>query len=410
MSSILIQNIKTLWQTDTGSRTVIKGKAMSEIPHINDAWLLIDKNKIAGFGAMGTGVDSADVIIDASGKMVLPAWCDSHTHLVYAANREEEFEMRLKGMTYEEIAASGGGILNSAKKLQQMDESELFDRALERLTELKNSGTGAIEIKSGYGLTIDAELKMLRVIRKLKEQSNVFIKATFLGAHALPKEYINNRGGYIRLIIEEMLPRIAAEGLADYCDVFCEKNYFTNDETDIILKAAAKYKLKPKIHVNQFSNSGGVQVGIKNNALTVDHLEYLGDEEIQALKKSNTLPVALPSCSFFINIPYTPGRKIIDAGLPLVLASDFNPGSSPSGNISFVIALACIKMQLTPNEAINAVTLNGAAAMEAEKELGSIAIGKKANIIITKKINSLAEIPYSFGRNLIEQAIVSGEC
>ena len=407
MPSLLIQNIKTLWQTDSGATKLVKGAAMNVIPHINDAWFLIEDDKIAGFGEMINSPERADVIIDASDKMVLPAFCDSHTHLVFASNREEEFEMRLKGKTYEEIAAAGGGILNSAKKLQEMPEEELYDKALLRLNELIEKGTGAIEIKSGYGLTVEAELKMLRVIRKLKENSKVLIKATFLGAHALPAEYKNNREGYIKLITDEMLPQIGKEKLADYCDVFCEKGYFTNEETDNILQAAAKYNLKPKIHVNQFSNSGGIQTGIKNNALTVDHLEFMGDEEIDALLKSNTLPVALPSCSFFLNIPYTPGRKIIDAGLPLVLASDYNPGSSPSGNMSFVIALACIQMKLTPAEAINATTINGATAMELENEVGTIAVGKKANIIITKKINSLAEIPYSFGSDLIDKVIVT---
>ncbi len=407
MPSLLIQNIKTLWQTDSGATKLVKGAAMNVIPHINDAWFLIEDDKIAGFGEMINSPERADVIIDASDKMVLPAFCDSHTHLVFAANREEEFEMRLKGKTYEEIAAAGGGILNSAKKLQEMPEEELYDKALLRLNELIEKGTGAIEIKSGYGLTVEAELKMLRVIRKLKENSKVLIKATFLGAHALPAEYKNSREGYIKLITDEMLPKIGKEKLADYCDVFCEKGYFTNEETDNILQAAAKYNLKPKIHVNQFSNSGGIQTGIKNNALTVDHLEFMGDEEIDALLKSNTLPVALPSCSFFLNIPYTPGRKIIDAGLPLVLASDYNPGSSPSGNMSFVIALACIQMKLTPAEAINAATINGATAMELENEVGTIAVGKKANIIITKKINSLAEIPYSFGSDLIDKVIVT---
>jgi imidazolonepropionase len=409
MSSILIQNIKTLWQTDSGNRKIVKGRAMSAIPCINNAWLLIENNRISGFGAMGTGAERANIMIDATGKMVLPAWCDSHTHLVFAAKREEEFEMRIKGKSYEEIANAGGGILNSVKKLQEMPEDELFDKAFFRLNELIEKGTGAIEIKSGYGLNVNAELKMLRVIRKLKEHSKILIKATFLGAHAIPVEYINNRENYIRLITEEMLPKIGAEGLADYCDVFCEKGYFTNNETDIILQAAARFNLKPKIHVNQFSSSGGVQTGIKNNALTVDHLELLDDTEINCLLNSNTLPVALPSCSFFINIPYTPGRKIIDAGLPLVLASDYNPGSSPSGNMAFVIALACVKMNLTPEEAINAATINGAAAMELENEVGTIAIGKKASIIITKKINSLAEIPYSFGSDLIERVMVSGE-
>ena len=406
MASIFIQNIKTLWQTDDGTRKLVSGKDMAEIPHISNAWLLVENDIIKGFGEMDNAPKHADTIIDATGKMVLPAFCDSHTHLVFAANREEEFAMRIQGKTYEEIAAAGGGILNSVKKLQVMDESELFEKAWIRLEELKNLGTGAIEIKSGYGLTLEAEMKMLRVIRKLKEKSKVLIRSTFLGAHAIPTEYKNNREGYIKLIIEEMLPKIAGEGLADYCDVFCEKGYFTNAETDEILHAAAKYNLRGKIHVNQFTNSGGIAVAIKNNALSVDHLEYLNETEIKALKNSNTLPVALPGCSFFINIPYTPGRQIIDAGLPLVLASDFNPGTAPSGNIAFVISLACTQMKLTPEEAFNAATINGAAAMELGNEVGTIAVGKKANLILTKKINSLAEIPYSFGSNLIEQVII----
>ena len=406
MASILIQNIKTLWQTETGTRKLVSGNDMSVIPHVNNAWLLVEHGIIKGFGEMNSTPQHADSIIDATGKMVLPAFCDSHTHLVFAANREEEFAMRIAGKSYEEIAAAGGGILNSVKKLQTMDDSELFDKAWVRLEELKQLGTGAIEIKSGYGLNLDAEIKMLRVIRTLREKSKVLIKATFLGAHAIPAEYKNDRGGYIKLIIEEMLPKIAGEGLADYCDVFCEKGYFTNEETDEILQAASKYNLKGKIHVNQFTNSGGIDIAIKNNALSVDHLEYLNATEISALKNSKTLPVALPGCSFFINIPYTPGRQIIDAGLPLVLASDFNPGTSPSGNMAFVIALACTQMKLTPEEAFNAATINGAAALELENEVGTIAIGKIANLILTKKINSLAEIPYSFGSNLIERVII----
>lgn len=406
MASILIQNIKTLWQTDDGTRKLVSGKDMAIIPHITNAWVLIENDIIKGFGEMNSAPQNADTIIDATDKIVLPAFCDSHTHLVFAANREEEFAMRIQGKSYEEIAAAGGGILNSVKKLQLMDESELFDKAWIRLEELKHLGTGAIEIKSGYGLTLEAELKMLSVIRTLREKSKVLIKATFLGAHAIPAEYKNDRGGYIKLIIEEMLPKIAGEGLADYCDVFCEKGYFTNEETDEILQAASKYNLKGKIHVNQFTNSGGIDIAIKNNALSVDHLEYLNETEIDALKNGKTLPVALPGCSFFINIPYTPGRQIIEAGLPLVLASDFNPGTAPSGNMAFVIALACTQMKLTPEEAINAATLNGAAAMELENEVGTIAVGKKANLILTKKINSLAEIPYSFASNLIEKVII----
>ena len=381
MAAILIRNIKTLWQTDEGERTVVKGKDMATIPCINNAWLWIDAGKIVDFGPMETMPELNITTIDATGKMVLPAYVDSHTHIVYAANRDEEFLMRLKGKTYEEIAAAGGHNVIAL-------------------------GTGTIEIKSGYGLNTAAEIKMLRVIRKLKENSRATIKSTFLGAHALPAEYKNNRKGYIDLIINDMLPKIADEGLADYCDVFCEQGYFTNEETETILSAAWKYHIKPKIHVNQFTNTGGIQTGIKNNAVSVDHLEYLGDAEIDALLQSNTLPVALPGCSFFIQIPYTPGRKIIDAGLPLVLASDYNPGSCPSGNMNFVIALACIQMKLTPEEAFNAATLNGAAALELSGSVGSIAKGKSAKIIITKPITTLTEIPYRFGENLIDRVLI----
>ncbi|MBK7443703.1 MAG: imidazolonepropionase [Bacteroidetes bacterium] len=406
MAATLISNIKTLWQTDDGTRVVLRGKAMATIPHLNNAWLLIENGLIADFGTMDTIPEMNCTQIDASGKMVLPAWVDSHTHLVFAGNRAEEFAMRIKGKTYEDIAAAGGGIIKSAAKMRGMDESELFDKAQERLEHLIQLGTGTIEIKSGYGLSTAAELKMLRVIRKLKEKNQIEIKATFLGAHAIPTEYKNNRSGYIDLIIDEMLPKIADEQLANYCDVFCEEGYFTNEETDRILAAASEFDIKPKIHVNQFTNTGGIQTGIKNNAISVDHLEHLGEAEINALLQSNTLPVALPGCSFFIQIPYTPGRKLIDAGLPIVLASDFNPGSCPSGNMAFVVALACIQMKLTPEEAINAATLNGAAALELSNKVGSIAKGKQARLIITKPIESLAEIPYRFGANLIDRVII----
>lgn len=379
---------------------------MSEIPHINNAFLLLQNKKIQAFGGMHDCPESADEIIDASGKMVLPCWCDSHTHLVFAASREEEFVMRIKGHSYEEIAAAGGGILNSARKLALMSEAELYDRAWERLEEIKNYGTGAVEIKSGYGLNTEAELKMLRVIRKLKENSALCIKATFLGAHAVPAEYKNNRQAYIDLLIDTMLPAIAAEGLADFCDVFCEQNYFSPEDTSRILKAAWKYELPGKIHVNQFTNSGGIAVAIENKALSVDHLEHLNDAEIEQLKNSETIPVALPSCSFFINIPYAPARKIIDSGLTLALASDYNPGSTPSGKIPFVLSLACSQMKMTPEEAINAVTINGAAAMDISDTYGSITVDKRAAVILTKKINSLAYLPYAFGSDMIERVII----
>lgn len=384
---------------------VRKGAEMAEVPQLHNAWILLEGDCIADYGSLATMPERADEVIDASGKCVLPAFCDSHTHLVFATGREDEFAMRIQGRTYEEIAAAGGGILNSARKLQAMDESALFDQALARLFMLRDMGTCAVEIKSGYGLTVDAELKMLRVIRRLKEEGPLLIKSTFLGAHAIPTEYKTHREAYIQLIINEMLPKIAAEQLADYCDVFCEQHYFTNDETTRILQAAWQYGLKPKIHVNQFTNSGGVQTGIQNKALTVDHLEVMGSAEIEALLQSDTIPVALPGCSFFIGIPYTPAREIIDAGLPLALATDFNPGSSPGANMSLVQSLACTQMRMTPEEALTATTINGAAAMELEDVCGSITKGKKANLIITKNMRALAEIPYYFGHNLIERVI-----
>ena len=405
----LIKNIKTLVQV--GKLTVpLRGKSMATLPTINNAFLSIENGQIAGFGTMENCPENADEIIDATEKMVFPCWCDSHTHLVYAANREREFVDRIKGLTYQEIAQRGGGILNSARRLRDTPEEVLLENAYERLQEVIRYGTGAIEIKSGYGLTLESELKMLRVIRQLKEMTDVTVKATFLGAHALPPEYKDNRTAYIDLIVNEMLPRIAGEDLADYCDVFCEKVAFTPRETERIIAAGQECGLRSKIHTNQFNCMGGIQAAIKHKALSVDHLEVVNDDEITCLQNApNTIATLLPSAPFFINDHYPPARKLIDADIPIALATDFNPGSSPSGNMSFVVSLACIKMRMTPEEAINAATINGAYAIEAEHRLGSISIGKQANIFITKKISSIAQLPYSFGSDLIETVFIKGE-
>jgi imidazolonepropionase len=350
-----------------------------------------------------------DVEIDAKGKTVLPAWCDSHTHIVYAGNREKEFVDRINGLTYEQIANRGGGILNSAKKLNETSEDDLYLESKKRLDEVTTNGTGAIEIKSGYGLTVDGELKMLRVIKKLKENNNIAIKSTFLGAHSFPTEFKNNHTGYIDLIINQMLPTIATEELADFVDVFLETGYFSIEESEKIIIEAKKIGLIPKVHVNQFTAINGILSCVKMNALSVDHLEIVTDDDITALKNSETMPVALPSCSFFIGIPYTPARKIIDSGLPLAIATDYNPGTTPSGNMNFVVSLACIKMKMTPEEAINAATINGAYAMGLSKTHGSITVGKVANLILTKPLNSYYELPYSFGSNLIDSVIIKGQ-
>ena len=381
---------------------------MADLPSIDNAWILIKHGIIEDYGSMDACPKDPKAVINAAGKLVLPAWCDSHTHLVFADTREDEFVGRIKGLTYEQIAAAGGGILNSAKKLGETSEEDLYQSAWKRLDEIMHLGTGAVEIKSGYGLSVENELKMLRVIKRLRDNHPLTIKATFLGAHAIPAEYKQNREEYIRLLIEEMLPVIAAEGLADYIDVFCETNYYTPEETSRILEAGIKHGLKPKIHVNQFTSIGGIQVGIEHNAISADHLEVMTEEDKKDLAASNVIPTALPSCSFFLGIPYAPAREMIEAGLPLCLASDYNPGSTPSGNIPFVLSLACLKMKLLPEEAINAVTMNGACAMELQHELGSITKGKRANLIITKPINSINNIPYSFGSNLIETVIVNG--
>jgi imidazolonepropionase len=405
----IITNIGLLSGILPAETKKVSGAEMSNWNGIENAFIEFENEIISDFGSISGKDINADKIIDAKGGFVLPAWCDSHTHIVFAAWREKEFIDKLNGLSYEEIAQRGGGILNSAKMLADANEEELFDFAWQRLEEIKKTGTGAVEIKSGYGLSFDGEFKMLRVIRKLKEQSDLTIKATFLGAHVYPLDYRENHEGYIKILIDEILPKIADEGLADFIDVFCEKGYFNVEETDKILKAGAKYGLVPKVHVNQFNAIGGVAVSVKNNARSVDHLEQLTEEDISILKSSNTMPVALPGCSFFIRIPYTPARKIIDAGLPLAIASDYNPGSSPSGNIPFAASLACLNMKMTTNEVLNATTINGAYAMAVEHELGTITIGKKANLIITKQIPSLDYMPYRFATNCIAQTIVNGK-
>jgi imidazolonepropionase len=405
----LFINIKELIQVRDASIKKVSGKEMNILPTIQNAFLLIENDVIKDFGLMlNVPTFSFDKTIDCKDKLILPTWCDSHTHIVFAGNREQEFVDRINGLSYEEIANNGGGILNSAKKLQETLEDDLYQQSAKRLEEVIALGTGAIEIKSGYGLTVEAELKMLRVIKKLKENYNIPIKATFLGAHAIPKEFKNNKQGYINLIIEEMLPQIAKENLADFIDVFCEVGYFSVDETNKILDAGKKHGLIPKVHVNQFNIIGGIQVSTKHKALSVDHLEVLSDEDITSLKASETMPVALPSCSFFLGIPYTPARKIIDANLSLALATDYNPGSTPSGNMNFVVSTACIKMKMTPEEAINAATINGAFAMNVSNKVGSITKGKLANFIITKEIPSYGFLPYSFGSNLIDEVYIRG--
>ena len=406
----LIINIKELLQVREAAIEKVSGSEMADLPSIKNAYLLIKDDVIEAFGSMESCPKiNADKTIDASGKIVLPTWCDSHTHIVYVGNREQEFVDRINGLTYEEIANRGGGILNSAKKLNEASEEEIYNQSKKRLEEVIQQGTGAVEIKSGYGLTIDGELKMLRVIKKLATNYPITIKATFLGAHAFPLAYKENHTGYIDLLINDILPKIAEEKLADYIDAFCETGYFSVEETERIMQAGKQYGLRSKIHVNQFTAINGIQACVKHNALSVDHLEIVTDEDIELLKNSETMPVALPSCSYFISIPYTPARKMMVAGLPLALASDFNPGTSPSGNMNFVVATACIKMKMTPEEAINAATINGAYAMGISATHGSITIGKKANLIITKPLNSFYELPYSFGSDLIEKVLLNGK-
>ena len=407
--NVLFINIKELIQVRETPIDFLSGKEMNVLPTLKNAFLLVKKGLIADFGLMENCPDIKIKTIDATGKMILPSWCDSHTHIVYAGNREGEFVARIHGRSYKEIADNGGGILNSAKRLQTTSDEDLYQQSKIRLEEIIQLGTGAVEIKSGYGLTKDAELKMLRVIKKLKEKYPLQIKATFLGAHAVPTAYKDNKSGYIQLLIADILPAIEKENLADFIDVFCETGYFSIADTQQILEAGKKHGLVGKIHVNQFTAIGGIQVGIENNVLSVDHLEEMRTEDIDALKNTKTMPVALPSCSYFLSIPYTPARKMIDAGLPLALATDYNPGSAPSGNMNFAVATACIKMKMTPEEAINAATINGAYAMGLQDKVGSISKGKFANLILTKAINSYHFIPYSFGNHAIEKVFLKGE-
>lgn len=406
----LIINIKQLIQVRETNIEKVSGAEMGILPILENAYLLIKDDLISDYGLMSTlRENEVDEVIDATGKVVMPTWVDSHTHIVYAGTRVQEFVDRINGLSYEEIANRGGGILNSAKLLNQTSDEELYNQSKARLEEVISQGTGAVEIKSGYGLTVEGELKMLRVIKKLREEYQLPIKATFLGAHAFPLEYKQNQQAYIDLIIQEMLPKIAQENLADYIDAFLETGYFSVEQTRQIIQAGNKLGIPSKIHVNQFTTIGGIQMCVEEKVVSVDHLEVMNDEDIECLKNSDTMPVALPSCSYFISIPYTPARKMISEGLPLALASDFNPGTTPSGNMNFVVATACIKMKMTPEEAINAATINGAYAMGVQREVGSITRGKKANLIITKEIPNFYQIPYSFGTNLIDKVLINGK-
>lgn len=421
----LIKNIKELVQVEYRPKLRAQGKEMSQMETIKDAYLLIEDDKIKAFGPMSqltqcsalSGnssnleevLNTVDLVVDATGRMVFPSFCDSHTHLVYANSRELEFVDKIRGLSYEEIAKRGGGILNSAKATAAASEEELYEMAQRRLDEAMRLGTGAIEIKSGYGLTTESELKLLRVIRRLKENSPMTIKSNFLGAHGIPMEYRGHQEDYVDLVINEMIPLVAAEGLADFIDVFCDQGFFTCEDTERILEAGIKYGMRPKIHANEMAISGGVQVGVKYGAISVDHLEQMGDAEIECLKGTETMPTVLPGCAFFLNLPLSPARKMIDAGLPVAMASDYNPGTSPSNNMQLILSMACIRYRLTPEEAFNATTINTAYAMGVSDQLGSIAVGKKANLYITKPISSYAYMPYSFGENKVETVFLNGK-
>lgn len=407
---ILFKNIEQLLQIRGPEVRKIAGVEMGELPALKNAFLITENDRIADFGPMAEipGV-TADLEVDASGKMILPAWCDSHTHLVYAGNREKEFVDRIRGLSYEEIAARGGGILNSARQLESTSEDEIYEQSSKRLKEIMQLGTGAVEIKSGYGLSSEAEMKMLRVIKRLAASYPIEVKATFLGAHAFPEPYRDHPDKYVDLICDEMIPKVAENGLAEFIDAFCEKGYFSVEQTKKIMERGNSFGLVPKIHVNQFNSIGGIQAAIELKALTVDHLEVMTDQDFTDLERSEVMPVALPSCSYFLSIPYTPAREMIDRGMALAIATDFNPGSTPSGNMNFALSTACIKMRLTPEEAINAATINGAYAMNLSHSLGSITRGKIANLILTKEIPSYGFLPYAFGSNLIEKVMIRGE-
>ncbi len=409
---LLIKNCKELCQVEDSPRARVCGKEMAYLPCIKEAYLLIEDERIASFGPMAalSAADAkADEVIDATGKMVMPAFCDSHTHIVYAGSREQEFIDKINGLSYEEIAQRGGGILNSAQRLHEASEDELYAEALARVNEMIGMGTGAAEIKSGYGLNTEDELKMLRVIKRLRETTPLTIRATFLGAHAVPAAYKGRQSAYVGLIVNEMIPAVAREGLAEFVDCFCDKGFFTCEETERILEAGANYGMHPKIHANELALSGGIQIGVKHNALSVDHLEFTGEAEIDVLKGSSTMPTLLPGAAFFLGMNYPPARKMIDSGLPVALASDYNPGSSPSGNMKFILSLATIVMKLTPEEAINAATINGAYAMGISDSHGSICVGKRANVIITKEIPSLYFLPYAYTSDLIDRVILGGK-
>jgi imidazolonepropionase len=415
LTGLLIKNIRCLVHSEAVPKQKVCGNGMSKLNTISDAYLLLKDGMISAFGKMSDmksgslhGEDRDIEILDATGRFVFPSFCDSHTHLVYAGSREMEYSDKIRGLSYEEIAAKGGGILNSAKKLHETSEDDLYEQSLSRVREIIGFGTGAVEIKSGYGLNTDDELKMLRVIRRIKTNSQIEVKATFLGAHAIPEEYKGKREKYVSLIINEMIPAVASEKLADYIDVFCDQGFFSVEETERILMAGMEYGLSAKLHANELGYSGGIQTGIKYNALSVDHLEYTGDKEIKALLTSETMPTLLPGSAFFLNLPDPPARRMIDAGLPVALASDYNPGSSPSGNMKLVMSLGCIKLRMLPEEVINSVTINSAYAMGLSETHGSIAIGKVANVFITKEIPSYEFMPYAFGSNLIETIILKG--
>lgn len=429
MTALLVKNISRLAGIERHGRLRLAGRDMSVMESIEDAFLYVEGGVIAGFGPMGdlvsrgydlasrdcsrvspdNGRDGDVVVVDAGGGMVLPSFCDSHTHIVYAGSREHEFVDKIRGLSYAEIARRGGGILNSADRLHEMTEEELYAQAMERVREIISKGTGAVEIKSGYGLNTADELKMLRVIRRIRDTAPLRVVSTFLGAHAVGREYAGRQSEYVDLVVNEMIPAVGRERLADYVDVFCDEGFFTPEETARILEAGARWGLRPKIHGQELADSGGVRVAVEHDALSVDHLESMTDADIELLGDSSTIPTALPGTSFFLNMPFAPGRRIIDSGLPLAIASDYNPGSTPSGDMKFAVSLACIKMRLLPEEALNAATINSACAMGLSRDYGSISVGKVANFYITRPIPSLDFIPYAYTTPVISRIFLRGE-